>query len=538
MRRRLLGQGRARRSCVADSGRRKALLRQKCRRRGRVRERRIADCARLSVGQVGQGHRRDIGVLRGPACRSASVDRIKPMGFLSSKSAVKTEPAVADRAPETPSARPDDVYADLIARRPGLLDEKLKLHERIIDEFNLTALEKLPDELAKQVRTYVGDHVRRESLSLNQKELDTFSNEIIAEMTGYGPLEPLLKDPTVTDILINTHKRCYIERFGQLQEAKVHFKDEAHLLRIINRIVSAIGRRVDESSPMVDARLRDGSRVNVAVRPIAIDGPLVSIRKFAERVFDMDRLIEVGSLRPAIAEVLAAGVAGKVSALISGGAGPGTTTMLNALSNFIPPRERMITIEDAAELQLQQPHVGRLETRPANIEGKGEVRQRDLVRNALRMRPDRIIIGECRGEEAFDMLQAMNTGHEGSMTTVHANSPRDALKRLEQMVGMAGTPMTLGATRSQMPSAIPLVVQVQRLPDGARRLTSVSEITGMEGDVIQMHEIFKFVKDFTDGKGTLHGSFKATGIRPRFLADVKAYGIDVSSNCFDPARTL
>ena len=250
----------------------------------------------------------------------------------------------------------------------------------------------------------------------------------------------------------------------------------------------------------------------------------------------MDRLIEVGSLRPAIAEVLAAAVAGKVSTLIAGGTGSGKTTMLNVLSNFISARERLITIEDAAELQLQQPHVGRLETRPANIEGKGEVRQRDLVRNALRMRPDRIIIGECRGEEAFDMLQAMNTGHEGSMTTVHANSPRDALKRLEQMVGMAGTPMTLGAIRSQIASAITLVVQVQRLPDGARRVTSVSEITGMEGDVIQMHEIFKFVKDFTDGKGTLHGTFKATGIRPRFLADVKAYGIDVSSNCFDPAR--
>jgi pilus assembly protein CpaF len=348
----------------------------------------------------------------------------------------------------------------------------------------------------------------------------------------------LLKDPTVTDILINTHKRCYIERFGQLQETKVHFKDEAHLLRIINRIVSAIGRRVDESSPMVDARLRDGSRVNVAVRPIAVDGPLVSIRKFAERALDMNRLIEIGTLRPAMAEVLAAAVAGKVSTIIAGGTGSGKTTMLNALSNFIPNRERLITIEDAAELQLQQPHVGRLETRPANIEGRGEVRQRDLVRNALRMRPDRIIVGECRGEEAFDMLQAMNTGHEGSMTTIHANSPRDALKRLEQMVGMAGTPMTLNAIRSQIASAITLVIQVQRLPDGARRMTSVSEITGMEGEVIQMHEIFKFVKDFTDGKGTLHGSFKATGLRPRFLSDLKAYGIDVPSTCFDPSRNL
>ena len=461
------------------------------------------------------------------------------MGFLNSKTIAKSEPTIKEASAETPSARPDDVYADLIARRPGLLDEKLKLHERIIDEFNLTALEKLPDELAKQVRAYVGDYVRRESLSLNQKELDMFSNEIIAEMTGYGPLEPLLKDPTVTDILINTHKRCYIERFGQLQETKVHFKDEAHLLRIINRIVSAIGRRVDESSPMVDARL---------ARRLARQrrGPADRHRRAA----GFDPKIRRARVRHGPAHrsrELAAGDRGG-SGRRGRGQGfdahrrrhrqSGKTTMLNALSNFIPARERLITIEDAAELQLQQPHVGRLETRPANIEGKGEVRQRDLVRNALRMRPDRIIIGECRGEEAFDMLQAMNTGHEGSMTTVHANSPRDALKRLEQMVGMAGMPMTLGAIRSQIASAITLVVQVQRLPDGARRVTSVSEITGMEGDVIQMHEIFKFVKDFTDGKGTLHGTFKATGIRPRFLADVKAYGIDVSSNCFDPARTL
>src|ERR1700734_3355900 len=461
------------------------------------------------------------------------------MGFLSSKSTRKNEPTVSDKSPETPAATTDDFYADLIARRPGLVDEKLKLHERIIDEFNLTALEKMPsDELAKQVRTYVADHVRRESLSLNQKELDIFSNEIIAEMTGYGPLEPLLKDPTVTDILINTHKRCYIERFGQLQETKVHFKDEAHLLRIINRIVSAIGRRVDESSPMVDARLRDGSRVNVAVRPIAIDGPLVSIRKFAERVFDMDRLIEVGSLRPAIAEVLAAAVAGKVSTLISGGTGSGKTTMLNALSNFIPARERLITIEDAAELQLQQPHVGRLETRPANIEGKGEVRQRDLVRNALRMRPDRIIIGECRGEEAFDMLQAMNTGHEGSMTTVHANSPRDALKRLEQMIGMAGLPMTISSIRGQIASAVTLVMQLQRLPDGKRKVVSIEEITGMEGDVIQMQEIFSFVKERSDLNGNILGHFSATGTRPRFLQDLLPYGIEVPTSYFDrpPSR--
>ena len=459
------------------------------------------------------------------------------MGLFQSKSVRVREqaPAVSVEL-STPL---DDFYADLMGRRPELLDEKLKLHERIIDEFNLAALEKLsPEELTKQIRSYVGNYARNENLSLNQRELDIFANEILAEMTGYGPIEPLLKDPTVTDILINTHKRVYVERFGKLEETKVHFKDETHLLRIVNRIVSAVGRRIDESSPMVDARLPDGSRVNVAVRPVAVDGPLVSIRKFAERVFNLERLVAVGALRPAMADVLAAAVQGKVSAIITGGTGSGKTTLLNAMSQYIPSRERLITIEDAAELQLQQPHVGRLETRPANVEGKGEIRQRDLVRNALRMRPDRIIVGECRGEEAFDMLQAMNTGHEGSMTTIHANSPRDALKRLEQMVGMTGLPMTLSAIRSQIASALTLVVQVQRLPDGSRRVTSVSEITGMEGEVIQMHEIFRYVKEFTDAAGKMHGSFKATGIRPQFLADLKAYGIEIPSSHFDPTQSL
>jgi pilus assembly protein CpaF len=461
------------------------------------------------------------------------------MTFFGNKKQLNPAPIVLEPDHEPLANRSDDYYSDLIARRPGLLEERLKLHALIIDEFNLAALDKLPpDELSRQVRTYVGNYARDGSLSLNQKELDIFSNEIIDEMRGYGPIEPLLKDPTVSDILINTHKRCFVERFGQLQETKIHFKDEAHLLRIVNKIVSAVGRRVDESSPMVDARLPDGSRVNVAVRPVAVDGPLISIRKFSERVFNMERLVEVGALRPAMVEVLAAAVEGKVSAIISGGTGSGKTTLLNALSHYIPSRERLLTIEDAAELQLQQPHVGRMETRPANIEGKGEVRQRDLLRNALRMRPDRIIIGECRGEEAFDMLQAMNTGHEGSMTTIHANSPRDALKRLEQMVGMAGMPMTLGAIRSQIASALTLVVQAQRLPDGSRRVTSISEITGMEGDVIQMHEIFTFKKEFTDKNGKIHGAFKATGIRPQFLADLKAYGIEIPPTHFDPARNL
>jgi pilus assembly protein CpaF len=441
--------------------------------------------------------------------------------------------------PRGPQADINRFYGDLIARRPALLDEKLKLHGRIVDEFNLALLEKLsPEELHRQVHAYIGDYVRAERISLNQKELAVFSDEVIAEMTGFGPLEPLLKDPTVSDILINTHKLCFVERFGKLERTNVRFRDESHLLRIINKIVSGIGRRVDESTPMVDARLPDGSRVNVAIRPVAVDGPMVSIRKFAERPFNLERLIEVDTLRPAMAELLQAAVRGRISLIVSGGTGTGKTTLLNALSDAIPDNERLITIEDAAELQLQQLHVGRLETRPPNAEGKGEIRQRDLVKNALRMRPDRIIIGECRGEEAFDMLQAMNTGHEGSMTTVHANSPRDALKRLEQMVAMSGMGLPIPSIRSQIASAITLVMQLQRMPDGRRRLSSIDEIRGMEGDVIQMHEIFKFVKEQTDAQGNMVGHFEATGIRPQFLQDLVAFGIEVPSGIFEPGRRL
>jgi len=440
---------------------------------------------------------------------------------------------------DTATRQSERFYQDLTARRPALLDEKLKLHARIIDEFNLVLLEKLPRaELVRQVRAYVADYVRSERITLNQRELDVFSDEIIAEMTGFGPIEPLLKDPTVTDILINTHRSCFVERFGKLTEAKVHFKDEAHLLRIIGKIAAGVGRRVDESSPMVDARLPDGSRVNIAIRPISIDGPLVSIRKFSERPFDIGRLVEVDTLRPVMVDVLQAAVRGRVSLIITGGTGSGKTTLLNALSACIPAEERLITIEDAAELQLQQPHVGRLETRPPNAEGRGEIRQRELVKNALRMRPDRIIVGECRGEEAFDMLQAMNTGHEGSMTTIHANSPSDALKRLEQMVGMAGMAMTVASIRSQIASAITLVVQVQRLPDGKRRLTSVSEVTGMENEAIRLQEIYRFVKESTDQKGNIQGTFRATGAVPAFLASLKPYGVELPDAHFDPARVL
>jgi pilus assembly protein CpaF len=448
-------------------------------------------------------------------------------------------PVPAANDPFAPPAGTKTLSKDLSTKRPTLLAEKLKLHARIIDEFNLTLLEKLPrTELVKQVNAYVANYVRTEKLSLNQRELEVFSEEIIDEMTGYGPIEPLLKDPTVTDILINSHKTCFVERFGKLYETKVHFKDEAHLLRIIGKIVAGVGRRIDESSPMVDARLPDGSRVNIAIRPIAIDGPLMSIRKFSERRFDMDRLIEVGTIKPQIVDVLKAAVIGRISLIISGGTGSGKTTLLNALSGYIPHQERLITIEDAAELQLQQPHVGRLETRPPNAEGKGEIRQRELVKNALRMRPDRIIIGECRGEEAFDMLQAMNTGHEGSMTTVHANTPRDALKRLEQMVSMAGMAATIGSIRAQIASAITVIVQLQRLPDGQRRLVSVSEIEGMDGESIKVQEIFRYVKERTDAAGNIHGSFQATGVRPNFLAELRAYGIEIPANHFDPSRPL
>jgi pilus assembly protein CpaF len=318
----------------------------------------------------------------------------------------------------------------------------------------------------------------------------------------------------------------------------VRFKDEAHLLRIVNKIVSAVGRRVDESHPMCDARLLDGSRVNVAVRPIAVDGPLMSIRKFSKKPFNLSRLVEIGALRPPMAEVLAAAVKARVTLIISGGTGSGKTTMLNALSAFISEKERLLTIEDAAELQLQQPHVGRMETRPPNTEGKGEIRQRELVKNALRMRPDRIILGECRGEEAFDMLQAMNTGHEGSMATIHANAPREAISRLEQMIGMAGLPMTIASIRGQIAAAIRVIVQLQRMADGKRRVTSIAEITGLEGDIIQMQEIYKFVRTATAPDGSVQGHFQATGVRPRFLADLVAHGIKIPGAYFDPGQPL
>jgi pilus assembly protein CpaF len=337
---------------------------------------------------------------------------------------------------------------------------------------------------------------------------------------------------------VNTHKQVFIERAGILELTPVHFQDDKHLLRIIMKIVSRIGRRVDESQPMVDARLPDGSRVNVAIPPVAIDGPIMSIRKFAARPYTLESLIENNSLTPEIADLLAAVVRSRLSVLVSGGTGSGKTTLLNAMSRFIDERERVVTIEDAAELQLQQIHVVRLETRPANIEGRGEIAQRELVKNSLRMRPDRIIVGEVRSGEAFDMLQAMNTGHEGSMTTIHANTPRDAIGRLEQMISMAGLDIPLRGMRTQIASALDVVVQLQRLSDGRRRIMSVTEITGMEGEIIQMQEIFKFVRKHADPDGTIHGEFRATGIRPKFMENLKTRGVELPAHYFDPDRAL
>jgi pilus assembly protein CpaF len=451
---------------------------------------------------------------------------------------------LADPEPTPPAvAAPPVVAAPTAPANPlhsdKLLDAKVRLHRRLLEEVNLQALEKLPeDQMREHIQKLVGQYVVSERLALNAQELNSFVNEILDEMTGLGPLEPLLKDPSISDILINGHECTYVERGGLLEPIACRFKDEAHLLRIINKIVSAVGRRVDEMHPLCDARLLDGSRVNVAVRPVGVDGPLVSIRKFSKKPFNLNRLVEIDALKPQMAELLAAAVKSRITTIISGGTGSGKTTMLNALSAFISDKERLITIEDAAELQLQQPHVARMETRPPNIEGKGEIRQRELVKNALRMRPERIILGECRGEEAFDMLQAMNTGHEGSMATIHANNPREAISRLEQLIGMAGLPMTIPSIRGQISAAIRMIVQLQRLSDGKRRVTSVAEITGMEGDIVQMQEIYKFVRTGTAEDGTVIGHFQATGVRPRFLAELTARGIRIPGTYFDPSQPL
>lgn len=421
------------------------------------------------------------------------------------------------------------------------IELKMSLHQRLLDMINLSVIDKMaPEEFRREIGEMVRELLLEENKPLNLTERTQLVDDILDELLGLGPIEPLLKDPSVTDILVNTYQHVFVERNGRLEITPVRFKDDRHLLRIIDKIVSAVGRRVDESQPMVDARLADGSRVNAIVQPLAVDGPLLSIRKFAKIPIDMAKLVEIGSLPPEFAELLRGIVACRRNVLISGGTGSGKTTMLNAMSAFIDGRERIVTIEDAAELQLQlqQVHVARMETRPANIEGKGEVSQRELVKNALRMRPDRIIVGEVRGGEAFDMLQAMNTGHEGSMTTIHANTCRDSLTRVEQMIGMAGFDLPTRSMRGQIAAALHVVVQLERMSDGKRRLISLNEITGMEGDVVTMHEIFRFRRDSTDPDGTIHGAFVATGIRPKFMHEFETRGIEVASDIFEPNRPL
>jgi pilus assembly protein CpaF len=425
--------------------------------------------------------------------------------------------------------------AGAFAKRDKNTELKVELHQRLIDLINLQALEKMSRlQIEAEVGDIIAEELAKQNEALNQAERKQLVGDILDELLGLGPLEPLLKDPTITDILVNGHDQVFVERYGVLETSLVRFKDEKHLLRIIQKIVSAVGRRIDESSPMVDARLADGSRVNAVVPPLALDGCLLSIRKFARVPIGMDRLVEIGSIPQQVADVLGAIVKSRRNVLISGGTGSGKTTLLNAMSAFVDGRERIVTIEDSAELQMQQEHVVRLETRPPNIEGKGEIAQRDLVKNALRMRPDRIIVGEVRAGEAFDMLQAMNTGHEGSMTTVHANTTRDALSRVEQMIGMSGIDIPAKSSRAQIASAVHVVVQVARLADGRRKVVSVSELTGMEGEVITMQEIFRFRQTGVTNDGIIQGRFEATGIRPRFLDQMMTHGITLSAELFRP----
>ena len=420
-------------------------------------------------------------------------------------------------------------------KRDERTELKVELHQRLLELINLSALDNMSrEQIESETGAIIHEELAKQNHALNQSERKQLVADVLDELLGLGPLEPLLKDPTITDILVNGYNKVFVERYGVLEPSPVRFKDEKHLIRIIQKIVSAVGRRIDESSPMVDARLADGSRVNAVVPPLAIDGSLLSIRKFARVPISLDRLIEIGSVPAQVAEVLKAVVGSRRNVLISGGTGSGKTTMLNAMSAFIDGRERIVTIEDSAELQLQQEHVVRLETRPPNIEGKGEIAQRDLVKNALRMRPDRIIVGEVRAGEAFDMLQAMNTGHDGSMTTVHANTARDALSRVEQMIGMSGIDVPARSARSQIASAINVVIQVGRLSDGRRKLLSMSELTGMEGDVVTMQEIFRYRQTGVNAEGQVEGRFEATGIRPRFIDHVMSHGMTLSADLFRP----
>ncbi len=416
---------------------------------------------------------------------------------------------------------------------------KGRVHRRLLDRLNLSSLEKVDrSQVVETIRRVVHDLLSQEMVPLTFDEREVLIGQVLDEIFGLGPLEPLIQDPTISDILVNTHSNVFIERNGKLERTDVRFQDDRHLLQVIDRIVSAVGRRIDDSSPMVDARLPDGSRINAIIKPLAVDGPHLSIRKFKRDALSGEDLIRYESLTEQMLTFLKAAVRARLNILISGGTGAGKTTLLNILSSYIPPTDRIVTIEDSAELQLRQPHVVRLETRPANIEGQGEVPQRLLLINSLRMRPDRIIMGEVRGAEAVDMLQAMNTGHDGSLTTLHANSPRDALSRLETMISMASLDLPEKAMRQQVASAINLVIQIARLSDGTRKVIQVSEIVGMEGEIITMQEIYLYERQGIGEGDKVLGTFKATGIRPRCADRLKAYGIDLNAMLFGGSATV
>jgi len=440
---------------------------------------------------------------------------------------VRQKENTAQEVSVKPASRDDSAYHDL----------RVRIHRKLLDKVDLAALEAFPQERVRaEIKNIVERLLAEEAAAVNATERQQIVQDIQHEVLGLGPLEPLLAEPTVSDILVNTYKQVYVERFGKLQLTDVRFGSNAHLLKIIDKIVSGVGRRIDESSPMVDARLPDGSRVNAIIPPLALDGPLLSIRRFAVVPLKTEDMLRLKTFTPDIAELLAGLVKAKVNILISGGTGSGKTTLLNIMSGHIPQSERIVTIEDAAELQLQQPHVVRLETRPPNIEGRGEVTQRALVRNSLRMRPDRIILGEVRGAEVLDMLQAMNTGHEGSMTTIHANSARDGLTRLESMMSMSGLNLPPKAMRYQISSALSVVIQAARMVDGSRKVISIQEITGMEGDIITMQEIFLFEKTGITPDGAVQGHFRATGIRPKFVQRLRSFGVNVRDDMFEPSR--
>ncbi len=442
------------------------------------------------------------------------------------KSMRQPEPKVAAKA------APDDKERKRKARLGNI---KVELHKRLLEDLNLSALEHASEtELRNEIQAISAEALEEMSVVLNKDERISLNQDLFHEVMGLGPLEPLLKDDTVNDILVNGPQQIFVERAGKLEVTDITFKDEKHLLRIIDKIVSAVGRRVDESNPYVDARLADGSRFNAMVPPIAVDGSLVSIRKFKKEKLAIDDLVKFGAFTEEMAAYLQAAVACRLNVIVSGGTGSGKTTTLNALSSFIDNSERILTIEDTAELQLQQTHVGRMESRPANVEGKGAVSQRDCLRNALRMRPDRIIVGETRGEEVIDMLQAMNTGHDGSMTTIHANSARDGVSRLENMIAMAGIEMPLKAVRSQISSAVNLIVQASRLQDGSRRMVSITEITGMEGEVISMQEVFRYERLGLGPGGKIIGRFNATGVRSHYSERFKQWGYDLPAAIFEP----